>query len=432
MHKKFNCYIRCAFAAALMLFAGQGFAQEATKLTVWMTDARLGYKTWLEKYAAEYKKARPHVNVEIVQMGSNDAYLKWPAAAAAGNLPDITWMVFGTSAWMDEMKGGGFAPMDDVIERLGKDRFVPHALESWRYKGQVLCAPVARTPSYLIYRKDLFEAAGLAEPKTWSDVAEAARKLTNPAKGQYGIIMPGKTDFSPRFAYSVILYSNGGEVVNQKGEAALDSPVAVEALKIYGELFKYSPPGAISAGFAEIQRALAQGSVAMVITNPAAMTQFLRANPGKAGMLGAVIPSNAGLTDTIQNQRGWCVFKSSKNQEEAKKFIEFLFKTESFTDYLSAAAISSFPVYRDDKALSLFLEGNETARAFPDAVRHIMSLDRGTMPGVDRIGQNPKAGMILTNGLIERHINRYLAKKGDANTTAQEMNAELKELLKRQ
>lgn len=431
MLRSFIWYMRCALAATVLLCAGQGWAQEPTKLTVWMTDARLGYKTWLEKYAAEYKKVRPGVQVEIVQMGSNDAFLKWPAAAAAGNLPDITWMVFGTSAWMDEMKGGGFVPMDDVVDRLGRDRFVPHALESWRYKGRLLCAPVARTPSYLFYRKDLFQAAGLAEPKTWADVVAAAKALTVPEKGQYGIIMPGKTDFSPRFAFSAILYSNGGHVVSPKGEAALDSPEAVAALKIYGELFKYSPPGAISAGFAEIQRALAQGSVAMVITNPAVMTQFLKANPSKAGMIGAAIPSDVGLTDTIQNQRGWCVFKSSKHQEEAKRFIEFLFKTESFTDYLSAAAVSSFPVYRDDKALSLFLERDETARAFPDTVRQIMALDRGTMPGIDRIGQNPKAGMILSDGLLERHINRYLAKKGDPNTTAQEMQAELKEILKK-
>lgn len=68
-----------------LLYSGCAMADGS--IVVWMTDSRPGYKKWLETEAAAFKAKHPGVKVSVVQMSPNDAYLKIPAAAAAGGYP---------------------------------------------------------------------------------------------------------------------------------------------------------------------------------------------------------------------------------------------------------------------------------------------------------------------------------------------------------
>jgi ABC-type glycerol-3-phosphate transport system substrate-binding protein len=196
--------------------AGAAVGQESKTLTLWMTDSRSSYKAWLEKYAAEFEKLHPGVDIDIVQMAPADAYVKWPAAVAAGNAPDITWMFVAFAPWLHEMSGGGFVPMNDVVDALGADKFTDTAKAAWRLDGDYLCTPVSRQTSYLFWRKDLFKQAGIADPKSWDDVMTAAKKLTVPEEGQFGIAMAGKPDFQIRQIWETILYSNGGDLIDSR------------------------------------------------------------------------------------------------------------------------------------------------------------------------------------------------------------------------
>lgn len=76
-----------------LLYSGCAMADGS--IVVWMTDSRPGYKKWLETEAAAFKAKHPGVKVSVVQMSPNDAYLKIPAAAAAGGLPDVIWTTYG-------------------------------------------------------------------------------------------------------------------------------------------------------------------------------------------------------------------------------------------------------------------------------------------------------------------------------------------------
>ncbi len=65
------------------------------------------------------------------------------------------------------------------------------------YKGKTYTVPFNVSSLKLIYNKDLFKEAGIVDakgeakpPTTWDEVAEYAKKLTNPAKKVYGIVFP--------------------------------------------------------------------------------------------------------------------------------------------------------------------------------------------------------------------------------------------------
>ena len=94
----------------------------------------------------------------------------------------------------------------------------------------------------LLYRKDLFESAGIPFPTlqwTWDDLLDASRRLTNPAKGTYGIFLRrGKQE---SWYWLTFLWSAGGEVMTydeqtDRWKCIFDSEAAAVALDFYTRL----------------------------------------------------------------------------------------------------------------------------------------------------------------------------------------------------
>ncbi len=85
--------------------------------------------------------------------------------------------------------------MEDMLEK-----YAPYIKEqSHAYDGVVYGVPFNTNTIKLVYNKDLFVAAGIVDengeampPKTWAEVAEYAKLLTDPASKTYGIALPMK------------------------------------------------------------------------------------------------------------------------------------------------------------------------------------------------------------------------------------------------
>ena len=67
------------------------------------------------------------------------------------------------------------------------------------FDGKTYSLPYGNTVQGLIYNKDMFKAAGIVDengeakpPVTYAEMIEVAKKLTNPDKREYGIILPFK------------------------------------------------------------------------------------------------------------------------------------------------------------------------------------------------------------------------------------------------
>lgn len=94
----------------------------------------------------------------------------------------------------------------------------------------------------LLYRKDLFDRYGLAHPTadwTWDDLLAAARVLTNPKRGTYGIqLNRGKQE---SWYWVTYLWSAGGDVMahddaTDQWRCIFGSSAGVEALDFYTRL----------------------------------------------------------------------------------------------------------------------------------------------------------------------------------------------------
>src|ERR1700756_3409005 len=119
--------------------------------------------------------------------------------------------------------------------------------------------------SFLMYRKDLFDQAGIKlSPKpTWQEVADAAVKLDTPDRA--GICLRGKPGWGEVLApLDTVINTFGGRWFDENWHAQLTSPETKKAVQFYVDLVRsHGEPGAATSGFQECATQFGQGRTAM-------------------------------------------------------------------------------------------------------------------------------------------------------------------------
>src|SRR6476620_10112158 len=144
-----------------------------------MTDA--------QKLSSEFEKANPGVKLKFITLSENQARAKITMSAAMGGSEFDVAMIsnFETPQWA---KDGWLLNLSDYAKNTpGYDEndFISSLRESLSYEGNMYAVPFYGESSFLMYRKDLFEQAGIEvnqDPNyqpTWQEVAGWADKLKN-------------------------------------------------------------------------------------------------------------------------------------------------------------------------------------------------------------------------------------------------------------
>ncbi len=134
---------------------------------------------------------------------------------------------------------GLISPVDDLVASMG-DRFIDGAVSNFTVGGKVWGVPMsAVNVTTFFYNKDIFDAAGVAEPATYEEFVAAVPALT--AAGVIPVVHQGKNAWMwPLYYMSSLSQTTGNkqlELVEAtlKGEKKFTDPESVEALKLaYG------------------------------------------------------------------------------------------------------------------------------------------------------------------------------------------------------
>src|SRR5207247_6447895 len=129
--------------------------------------------------------------------------------------------------------------------------------------GRINSLPLNLDPWVVYYNKELFDAKGVAYPKTFAEMIDAAAKLNDPGKGVGGFVARGLKNANVP-VWSSFLLGYGGAFTDAKGKLLTDSPEAIEAGKMYQTLLaKYGPAGVAGYNWNESQSLFLQGKAAM-------------------------------------------------------------------------------------------------------------------------------------------------------------------------
>ena len=331
----------------------------ARTLTVWslenLTDRVQATQRIVDRFTQQ-----TGIKVNLVATDENQFTQLITSAAAAGRLPDVVGAL--PLAGVAQMAGNQLLDTDAakaVVEQLGSGTFSPRALELTTVGGKQAAVPSDGWAQLLVYRKDLFDAAGLPAPDTFDRIRQAAQKLNR--SGMAGITaatVPNDAFTSQSFENFAL--GNGCELVDQGGAVTLDSPACVETFEFYRELMtEYSVPGAqdvdtTRAGYFAGKAAMVVWS-SFILDEMAGLRKDAAPSCPECRKDPAFLAKNSGIVTGVKGPSGtepaqfgeltsWALTNAG-NSESAKSFVAFMMN-EGYTDWLSIAPEGKFPARR--------------------------------------------------------------------------------------
>ncbi|MER7678651.1 sugar ABC transporter substrate-binding protein [Streptomyces sp. NPDC096934] len=295
------------------------------RITFWDNNGGVRTDIW-KQIIADFEKKYPDIEVDYVGIPAASAQSKYDTAIQGGGLPDVGGV--GTAMLAEVAVQGALDPLDSRLEKSPlKGRLSRNLLDVSRAAGgagKLYQVPTSANNGTLWYRTDLFEAAGLDAPTTWTKFYEAADKLTDKGRNRFGFtIRGGEGAIAPALD---AVYGQTGLTSFWNGDrTTVNDPRNVAALEKYIALYKKDTPSAdVNNDFAKMVAQWDSGSIGMLSHNLGSYQDHLKAL-GAGKFKGIPNPTrDDGTRVQVSNPvDGLSLFKSSKNKSAAWKFIEF-------------------------------------------------------------------------------------------------------------
>ena len=237
-------------AVALASFALPAYAD--TTLTI--ATVNNGDMIRMQHLTDDFTKANPDIKLNWVTLEENVLRQKVTTdiATKGGQFDVLTIGTYETPIWA---KRGWLVPLDKLSADYDVDDLLAPIRAGLSLDGKLYAAPFYGESSFVMYRTDLMEKAGLKMPEkpTWAFIKEAADKMTDKAAGVYGICLRGKPGWGENMAFlTATANSFGARWFDEKWQPQFNSPEWKATLDYYVPLMKADgPPGASSNGFNE-------------------------------------------------------------------------------------------------------------------------------------------------------------------------------------
>jgi multiple sugar transport system substrate-binding protein len=222
---------------------GDGQRAAADEITVW-TEENLPDRMAVQQQIVTEFTQKTGIRVKLVGVAEDQFSQTLTAAAAAGELPDAIGAL--PLAAVREMEANDLLDTEtpgQVVDRLGRASFSPRPLELNTSGGKLLAVPSDGWAQLVLYRKDLFEAAGLEPPDTYERLRAAAARLNRDGVAGITMAIAPKDSFTAQ-SFEHLALANGCELVDPAGAVALGTPGCAQAFGFYADLItKYSVKG---------------------------------------------------------------------------------------------------------------------------------------------------------------------------------------------
>lgn len=351
-----------------LLVAGCGLAPDdrvTVKLATWGSQDEIAT---LRDLLYRFEKAESEIRVELVHIPENYDQ-KLHLLFAANLAPDVLFLnSYQFPAYAQHGLLSDLTPYWNEELPEWRNDFYPQGLAPFRLKHEGIGA-LPRDLSNLVvfYNRELFNDAGLAEPKAgwrWHDFQHAAQVLT---RGNiYGASFYG----APPLFWLPWVYGAGGRLIDATGDLALEEASARAGLEFYlGLLYPRAlAPRPQQTGQTPMSQLFLQGKLGMMVSGRWSVP-LLRKSAGfdwdvvalPAGPVGSHSPLDAS---------GYALAKSSAHPDAAWRLIQFLTSQDSIAAFTRSGLI--VPARQSVAEGPVFLEPSlppAHAQAFLDAIQ---------------------------------------------------------------
>lgn len=326
MKKRVSAAVALAAASVLALSAcsgGGGTDAQSDKALTWSMwiAGQEDQAAW--QTVADAVKTADDIDVTIQGAPFTDYWTKLRTQLSAGSAPCIVTIQSLRAANFTDV----LLPLDDLAKEAGVDltEFDSTALDAMKVDGDLYALPYDTGPIIMFYNKDLFAAAGVAEPTPdWTvDDFEAAGAALKAA---------GTTLFAPSvedlFLESTVLAYNGGRVVTEDGALDVTNADFADGLDWIAGLVKEGYATEASSDGSADDNAFINGQVATYADGPWSLLNTKSKATFDLGV--TTLPAGAGAT-TFSAGSGFGISKECANPEAAFTAIQTMTSEETLS-----------------------------------------------------------------------------------------------------
>jgi sorbitol/mannitol transport system substrate-binding protein len=310
-------------AVGLGLLAGLAQAEEISIATVNNGDMII-----MQKLSAAWEKETGNtINWVVLEENVLRERVTTDIATKGGQFDVMTIGGYKTPIWG---KQGWLAPVDDLGDDYDYADLLQPIKAGLTVDGKLYAVPFYTESSFTLYRKDLFDAAGLTMPDqpTYEQIKEFAAKLTDKGKQQYGICLRGKPGWGENMAFvGTMVNAYGGRWFDMDWKPQLNSEPWKKAITDYVALLgEYGPQGATANGFNENQTLFATGHCAMWIDATSAAGRVY--DPKQSQVADKIAFTRSPIAETA-NGSSWswswnlAIPATSQKADVAKSFLKW-------------------------------------------------------------------------------------------------------------
>ncbi|MFD9005592.1 extracellular solute-binding protein [Streptomyces sp. NPDC059582] len=323
-----------SFALAATACGGSDSGDKAdgpVTITWWDTSNATNEAPTYQALVKEFEAANKNIKVKYVNVPFDQAQNKFDTAAGASGAPDILRSEVGwTPAFA---KKGYFLPLDGTEALADQAKFKSNLITQAQYDGKTYGVPLVTDTLALVYNKQLFQKAGIAEaPKTWDDLKKDAATI----KAKTGV--DGYWGSTQAYYAQSFLYGEGTDTVDADGKKiTVNSDAAKKAYGTWQGLFAgkgLHKADTTADAYAHIQDAFVNGKVAAIVQGPWEITNFYKGSAfsDKSNLGIATVPAGStGKAGAPTGGHNLSVYAGSDkaHQEASLKFVNFMTSAKS-------------------------------------------------------------------------------------------------------
>ena len=365
--------------ASMLVAACSRHAADVTVVRFWAMGRESEVVTAL---LPEFERTHPGIRVDVQQLPWSAAHEKLLTAFAGDATPDVCQL---GNTWIPEFVAlGALEPLDARVASSSVDArdFFGGIWDTNVVAGRLYGVPWYVDTRLLFYRRDLLDAAGIAQaPTSWPDWVRSFAALRSSAQpGRYPILLP-LNEVEPLVALALQqpepLLRDGGQYGN------FQSAGFRRALAFYAAMFRdgYAPL-VTASDTSNVWNEFGRGAFAFYITGPWNIGEFKRRLPAAVQPLWttAPLPGPEGPGASIAGGASLVVFRASRAKEAAWELVEYLARPDVSLRF--HALTGDLPPRRsawNDASLA----SDEHARAFRDQLERVKAAPK--VPEWERI-----------------------------------------------
>ena len=356
---------------------GGGAVTELTMLTGFTGPDKPSYDALI----SQFNSTHPNIHVTMTAQPWATVGQKLPASWATAQGPDLATPSSDPGSIFQYITTNAAAPRTSAVgtgnDKINAEAFPASVRSAFTVDGQLYAVPANVATLVLYYNKKLFTQAGItAAPTTEAEFIADAKKLTigSGKPTQYGLSL---ADHETIQMWPILQWMSGGDIIDAKGCATVNSAASVAALTTWGKLVSTDHISPVGQAGADADTLFSAGKAAMEINGPWAADGFRTAGID----LGiAQVPVGSAGPVTLGSTVPLMIEKSTRHMTEAQQFLAWWTSKTAQTTFSTK---SGFPPARTDLTTGLTPTAATFAAALPHARLYLAGQSSATAIDTD-------------------------------------------------